>query len=143
MTRQPFRLSRWSLRRSMLGVALALHVMWLTLAAPLASAHQAGRSAMPCHEAMMLGAMDQDEMAGMSMAAVMPDHHSGPTPLKTAPANLPCCAQNCACAASLCAMTAAALHNVAAVVRYELALSPIPMPPSREPTPELRPPILH
>ncbi len=142
MSHRPLRLTRWSTRRSVLGVALVLHLVWLALAAaPMASAHEPAAAAMPCHEAMMHDAMNHEAMTMGDMT--MADQHSSPAPLKPAPTHMPCCTQNCACAAGLCAVAAATPHGTLVPGMYRVSFSSFLVLPSREPTPELRPPILH
>ena len=124
MSCRSLRLYRWSLRRSLLGVALVLHVVWLALSMPVSAHAAAAGGGMPCHEAMQ---------------AVPAPHATAPH----APAHMPCCTQHCACASSLCALLAAAPERAA----LRLALRAPPDPSAafhdREPSPELRPPILH
>ena len=135
MIRLPRHCARRSLRRSLLGIALVLHVAWVTLAAVPAIAGATPAMAVPCHGGMM---------AGMSMD----DHNMVAAATESAPANpatsqLPCCAHSCACATGLCAISAPLTHSTPVLVQYPVHVASISMPPSRAPTPQLRPPILH
>lgn len=125
--------TRRSLRRSLLGIALVLHVAWLALGpAPAAATTlpQAGAdtvlaesAVMPCHEAA--------------------PHHEAPAPLKPAPSHVPCCAQHCGYASGLCSNTTLLVHDAPAQVLYQRLSREITLLPTRAPIPELRPPILH
>ena len=129
---------RWSLRRTVLGIALVLHVLWLALAMPVAAAHGVGNTGAD----VLAG--DGASTGTVASAAGMPCHEA----MHTAPAHpprphMPCCSQDCACAGSLCVPARAAAAG--APLRRELR-APRDMFPAfhgREPAPELRPPILH
>jgi hypothetical protein len=155
MTCQSRHSARRSLRRPLLVIALVLHVAWMTLSAvPVAAAATQAlatpaavnrtMTTLPCHDGMTDGmsmndaamdtvSMDDHGMSGAGATSSLP---------QPAPAHLPCCAQNCACAAGLCAISAPQLHGSPVIVQYQLPAASFPMPPSRAPTPELRPPIL-
>jgi hypothetical protein len=134
---------RWNLRRALLGVAMVLHLGWLTAGAMPAAASMAAddarmtsmdmdvtaMSAVPCHEAPALPSQDASSA-----------HHGAPAP-QTGPSQSSCCTHGCVCATGACFLSAAIVQTRLTWVQYRLPLVGVALQTVRTPAPELRPPI--
>jgi hypothetical protein len=94
--RSPLRISCFSRRRAALGLALVVHLLWLSLATMpnMAAAAAAPAAAVHCHE--------------LQHAAT---HAPTPAPTGSAHHVPPCCAQQCQCVGGLCAVLSIAVNR--------------------------------
>lgn len=97
-----FKLSLFSRRRAALGVAMVLHLLWLSLAAVPAIAEPVAL-APHCHESAGDRAMTSSSAQQAPLLALA--HHSPDSP--------PCCDHQCHCINGLCAVMRTSLSRVA------------------------------